>query len=429
MAELFSWQKPSADRLEQILRQSTFALDASSVGTGKTYTACEVLRRLDRRALIICPKSAIGVWERVSKEMDVYSRVLSIINIESLRAGKLPGFYANGSWESFPPGAMVIHDEVHRGASGPDTLTTAMLAKTKLYKVPVLALSATIADSPLKMRAIGFLLGLHNFNRGDYTRWCFHNGCFTIPGQQGLRFPKGEKGQLIMGAIHEKIKDQMVRLRIQDIKDFPECDTQANLYSLDKRSTSEINQIYKEMDDHLKQPHSNIMVELLRARQRVELFKIPLLLELAEDLLEEGRSVVLFVNFRDTLKKLYDGLKHHGVSVVHGDQTADERTADVAKFQSNDNHVCVCMTSAGSVALSLHDVLHERPRASLITPGWSAVDLVQCLGRIHRAGGTKAVQSFVLCADTIEERIYRAIKNKMGALSALNGDLTDSDLV
>jgi hypothetical protein len=48
----------------------------------------------------------------------------------------------------------------------------------------------------------------------------------------------------------------------------------------------------------------------------------------------------------------------------------------------------------------------------------------QCLGRIHRVGGSKVVQTFVLIAGTIEEKVQKSITNKLACLDTLNdGDL------
>ena len=55
------------------------------------------------------------------------------------------------------------------------------------------------------------------------------------------------------------------------------------------------------------------------------------------------------------------------------------------------------MTQAGGTGLSLHDVNGEHPRVSLISPSFSAIDLKQALGRIHRAGAkSPAVQKLSL---------------------------------
>ena len=419
---LYHWQEDAAANLVRILQSGQVAVDSSETGTGKTYTALEVLHRLNKKALVIAPKSAIGSWARVAKEMGLEDRLLKVTNPEQVRLGKTP-WYSKGVWTPGPD-TMLIWDEVHRGASGPESQQTEMLARTKVYKVPVLTLSATVADSPLKLRGLGFLLGLHDFNQSSYYGWCRRNGCFTIPGQHGLRFYKGDKAVRIMAGIHTQIQDRMVRIKRDEVPEFPECETLVNLYDLDNRATEEVNKIYQEMDARLKLPHSNILVELGRARQRTELFKVPILVELTEDLVEEGKSVVIFVNYRETLARLAKELSKYSVVQLHGDQTETQRTEVIAKFQANQAHIFLAMGQAGGICVSLQDIHHVRPRVSLITPSFSASEFTQTLGRIHRAGGTKAVQIIVLINNTIETRVHAALRGKIDNIEAVSdGDL------
>jgi SNF2 family DNA or RNA helicase len=172
---------------------------------------------------------------------------------------------------------------------------------------------------------------------------------------------------------------------------------------------------------------------MLRARERAEYVKASFMAEAAADLVEEGASVVVFANFRSALKRIKEKLGEYEVGEtgeIHGGQTAEERQSWVDKFQANTCHVLLVMTAAGGTGLSLHDERKERPRASLITPGLSASEFRQALGRIHRVGGTPVVQTIVLASGTIEERIYDAIQRKTMGIDAVNGSesLTDSDL-
>jgi superfamily II DNA or RNA helicase len=62
---------------------------------------------------------------------------------------------------------------------------------------------------------------------------------------------------------------------------------------------------------------------------------------------------------------------------------------------------------------------------ALICPTFSATELKQALGRIHRAGGrSKSVQKIIFTAGTIEEKICETVRRKLGNLELLNdGDL------
>jgi demethoxyubiquinone hydroxylase (CLK1/Coq7/Cat5 family) len=147
---------------------------------------------------------------------------------------------------------------------------------------------------------------------------------------------------------------------------------------------------------------------------------------MAKDIVEDGASCFIALNFTEARLRVQERLKELKVpfSSIYGGQRDDERQHGIDEFQANRIHVMVGMAEACGVALSLHDEHHERPRVSLISPGWSASTFLQTLGRIRRVGGTMATQKILLCANSVEERVAKAIERKLANLSALNdGDM------
>jgi SNF2 family DNA or RNA helicase len=182
------------------------------------------------------------------------------------------------------------------------------------------------------------------------------------------------------------------------------------------------------MEVHLAEPgaNENPLVILLRARQKAELFKVPLLVDLIEEAYIEGKSIVVFVNFRETLDNLLEELKQYSVSVIRGGQKEEERYEAIKSFQQDQTRICVCMMQAGGVGVSLDDRQGIHPRISLITPSYSAVEMKQALGRIHRASSkSKSLQYILFAAGTVEEDACKAVRAKLNNISLLNdGDLT-----
>ena len=134
---------------------------------------------------------------------------------------------------------------------------------------------------------------------------------------------------------------------------------------------------------------------------------------------EEGKSVVIFVNFRNTLNRLAElfDRKKIKVSLMYGAKTTLQKAqikANIKAFQDNKHRVIICTIQSGGVGISLHDLYGGHPRVSLISTGWSAQDLKQSLGRIHRAEGkSKCLQYIIFCADTIEDQICCNIREKL----------------
>lgn len=425
--ELFDWQKPSRDRLVQIFQSgSLIAGNFSDCGSGKTFCTIDMLNKLDTRALVISPKAVISSWWSVARMFGAEGRLLDVINLEKLQTGKTPWFRDN-KW-FIPEGAMAVLDEAHRGCSSPKSLTTKMVALLKAYKVPVLALTATPADSPLKLRALGYLFDLHRFNNASYYDWAARNGCFRNP-WNGFSFTKGPKGQEIMARIGNQIKDRVVRIRIDDIPEFPEASLQAELVDLSDEERAAVNAAYSEMLEELSKPNTNIMTEILRSRQIAEINKVNVMKDLVVDCLEAEHSCVIFTSFRATMQALRELLEDlgHRVALVHGVQGVkeqEERDKAIEDFQNNKKHVMLAMGSAGGVGVSFHD-LYGRPRRSYINLSYNAVECRQMLGRIHRAGSkSKAVQTILLASGTLEEKIYDSVVGKLKNIDSLN----DSDL-
>jgi hypothetical protein len=81
----------------------------------------------------------------------------------------------------------------------------------------------------------------------------------------------------------------------------------------------------------------------------------------------------------------------------------------------------ICNIAAGGVGVSLHDLNGNFPRASIVSPNYSAYQLVQALGRVWRQGGlTKSYQRIVFAAGTIEEQACRRVQFRINNLSTLN---------
>lgn len=423
----YLWQQPSVDRLTEILSAKQFAINSSATGTGKTVVSLQLTKNLGCPALIICPLAVHTAWLRTAAAMDCSNQILGVVNPQKLLFNNP---YISGLNWLIPKGTIIVWDEVHKGASGPKSKTTKILAATRPQGIKVLAMSATIASSPLQMRAIGYLAGLHQFNPSSYWKWCLDNGCYRAAYANGqLVFPKGPRAQALMSGISDKLKDIMVRVRIADVPEFPETQVIANLYDLEANFKAEIDKAYEDMRDDLKKLSSNPLIIRLRARERTELSKVCLLVSLVEDAIEDGKSVVVFVNFRSTLAELEAKLSPtHKLGLIYGDQKDTERQDAIDMFQADKIEAILCMTQAGGVGISLHGLPGKRERCSFITPSDSASDFVQCLGRIHRSGGSKSVQTIVLAAGTVEEKIQANLQGKLQNLQSLIDGINEEDM-
>lgn len=459
-------QQQSIESLVRIIRTHGAALDASDCGTGKTLTAIEVMRHLQLPTLVTCPKIVRPAWVRHAQEQ---GDSISTINWEMLARGTTP----YGRWIEFDDRRkkprfvfneairFLIFDEIHR-AMGIGTKNSDMVKAARRQNIPCLGLSATPADSPTEMDALGYILRLHDSYetttlrdprpKRTFYQWAINNGC--RPGDYSFLEFAGDEAERVakMEAIRQTIfPEHGVRVRVSDIPDFPECQLTAELYEFgDER---QMEQLYRTMGKELlalQQRHEHCEQErlkrarergflgleleelettkLLRARQGIELLKVPGMVNLTRDAVQQGMSVALFVNFSRTIEALRNELETD--CFIDGSQTgqqgAEEREYNRERFQNDTERVIIVNTEAGGLGCELHDIHGRFPRLSLFSPGYNAKNFRQATKRTHRFGArSKSIQRVLLAAGTREEQVYRKVSVKLSCLDAL----LDEDLM
>ena len=392
-----------------------------STGVGKTFCALGIARELGKRIAVICPKPITTDWHRAAKMMGV--EVFEICGWEWTKTGKSQmGRWTDDKKKEFrfmlPPDAMLIFDEVHRG-KGEATQNAYLVRDSVVQNVPAIALSATIADDPTKLWALGQFLGLHQGGK-DYFRFLGQNGCRKT--RFGMEFTGGHS---VLKKLHSRIyPERGNRLRHSDLGDaFPETLIKAKAFDMDnaKKIAGEYDDLCNRIEElrGLENFSANVLAEQTRARQRIELHKAPAVCAMVRDMIEEGNSVFVAVNYTETRKFILDELKT--TCSIHGGQDEMERRGNIDAFQRDDSRVIVGIIQACREGLNLQDLNGNHPRVALIMPSPSVFDLKQVLGRVHRSGGkSKSLQYIVYAAGVgIEESICEKLDTKLKRLDVL----------
>ena len=432
--KLREYQVPSARAVASAIKTFGSALDASDLGSGKTYVALAVAKTLGLSPGIVCPKAVMNSWRRVAENhfgMTPYF----VINYDLLRlGGTLIGHWEGLKSSKFvwnvPDDMLLILDEAHRLKTA-SSKTCRMGVGALDQKLKILAMSGTLAENPTDMRFSGQLAGLH---RGaDFGPWMLSNGCEKMEGK--MIFTGGPHH---LARIHRQIFPKHgARLRRPDIPNFPDCDIQVEAYNC-ADNTRAIRDTYEELYFELarieslenvskKDRHEFSFAAQQHARQQAELLKVPAIAEMAQDYVENNHSVAIFTNYRRTIEVLSEKL---GVTcIVQGTSSKSEEIArqkSVDDFQADTQRIILVNIQAGGAGLSLHDLNGTYPRVAIICPTWNAMDLSQSLGRVWRDGAkTKALQRIFFAAGTIEEDICERVRQKLKNIETINnGDLT-----
>jgi hypothetical protein len=177
-----------------------------------------------------------------------------------------------------------------------------------------------------------------------------------------------------MEGVHKKIyPDYASRMKISQVKnDFPDCKIIAESRPMDnvvqiQAAWDEI----KQATDELKKQElaSSPLPKIIYARQRIELLKVPEFIKLTQEEVAKGNSVVLFVNFTETLLTLSEKLNTK--CLIYGEQKIDDRDKNIEDFQTDQERICICNIKVGNCGISLNDQYGNFPRVSIISPTWS----------------------------------------------------------
>lgn len=345
---------------------------------------------------------------------------------------------------------------VHNCKSGSKTLQGRLMIDTVMQGARTLFLSATAAKDPTEMEAIGLALGLHEGGK-SYTEWMKRHGCKR--GTGGYFFTDNvQEAQRIMQKIHRTIfPAKGTRIRSTDVPGYPENAVTAHLvenqsivtaYEQMKNDLEDIEWRKKTQEIDNREAKAEGLAAITKARRASEYGKIEYMIDETKELLADGFQVAVFLNFREHLAMMRDALKLPYAPIwgtewlgkeqrlndygkmqwfdIDGrQQKPEDRTALIDAFQSGKHKVVLVSLMAGGAGISLHDEQGIAPRQSLISPSYSAIDLVQGIGRIWRAGSkSKATQRIIYAAGTIEEEIAASVTSKIEHIETLNdGDL------
>ena len=406
----FEYQRENADAHLQSISANGASLDASRPGAGKTVIGALTAQRLGMKVGVLCPKRVISKWRDMLAEFGVTPDF--VVNPELARRGNQPYLAKSGKSFKWNWHGFLIVDEAH-DYGGISSQNGAMLSAAK--GMPVLLLSATLAESPLQLKAPGFILGLHN-GRGFWA-WAQKHGA-TRGEWGGLEYAAGAPENVeIMSRLHDAIFScRGARVSEDVLKEFmPESmvvDEPLDLSPADLKTLEAAYAEIREMDN----PGA---VRDLRFRQAIELVKCAGLAEEALSIVAEGAAPIVFLNFHASIDALSALCPRFGV--LDGRVPQVKRDAICAEFQANQMDGIIVQIAAGGQSIDLHDVRGDKPRIALICPQFGGRTEEQAQGRHNRVGAKSfALTRRLFVAQSLEAAVAKTASTKIKNLSIIN---------
>jgi len=476
---LLDYQFEHYNKILTSIKKHSRALDASDTGTGKTYVTVRICKELKLIPFVICPKSVVTSWIKVLKSFGFESNNYFVITYDQLAISDLVSEKDSEYTWNFESDKnfsgenkkrfLFIYDEAHK-CKNKNTINSKIMLNLASLPVKILLLSATIIDKPLYFIPFGIVLGLYkNIQEGiewmsriisskapnpllpihkilfpsyasrmriDDTVGVFKNNKILFEGIQMKNYYQIEEKYDKLTAILEENKKNKIKKEKKD-KELKEKKAKEKKEKEEENSDdfiidmNKINKKEKELEyedlydkgdvssDTDSDKKEGSIGRIQRIRQEIELLRIDAMYELTVKYLNEGKSVAIFVNFTKTIEELSKRLRTK--CIIWGSQTLKERSKSIDDFCSDKSRVIICNIASGGCGISLHDTNGTYPRISIISPTWSAQDLIQVLGRIHRAmGKTDCLQQILFCKGTIEESVGNIIKSKISNIRVFN---------
>ena len=424
---------------------------ADDMGLGKTLqTLAHILSeknagRLDRPCMVVMPTSLIPNWLDEAAHFTPQLKVLALYG-----AGRKKHFERLAEYDLVLTTYALLPKDVERLAAQP--LHVLILDEAQYIKNPTS--KAAQAARELNARQRLCLSGTPLENHLGELWSLFH---FLLPGWLGdvksfnrdYRVPIEKRGSDVrLQHLNGRIKPFLLRRTKEQVAtELPPkteiihwvelSDAQRDVYetmrlAMDKKVRDEITR------KGVARSQIIILEALLKLRQvccDLRLLndaalpargstsgKLDSLMDMLEELFEEGRRVLLFSQFTSMLSLIEDELKKRGVdyAILTG-QTRDRRTP-VKEFQSGKRQIFLISLKAGGVGLNLTEadtVIHY-------DPWWNPATENQATDRAYRIGQEKPVFVYKMIArGTVEEKIQHLQKEKSDlAAGVLDGRQT-----
>lgn len=422
------------EAIQKLVENKKFIL-ADDMGLGKTTsTIIAALEAGTKKVLIICPATLKINWKREIENYSDKSVYIAegknfstehdfvIINydiIKNFHETKKNGksLIEDANFD------LVIVDEAHY-------IKNAQAQRTKLINDLVKKVDRLwlLTGTPMTSRPIDYYNLLSLVDSPVAKNWM----AYVIRYCAGYQFKAGfRKVWNVMGSSNlEELRDRtsatILRRLKENVLDLPDKIITPVYLKLKSKEYEEVMGDYYDWYDKNPEESKSLTVQftkLTKVRQIIANEKINQTIELAENIIEQDKKVIIFCNFTESLNRI---VEHFGKTAVRldGSMSKPERQFSVDQFQENDKvKVFVGNIRAAGVGITL------TAAESVIFNDLSFLpsDHAQAEDRAYRYGQKNNVLVYYpLFENTIEGIIYDILNNKKQVIATVMGDNIES---
>jgi ribosome biogenesis protein Nip4 len=395
-----------------------------------TSTIIAALETKVKKILIVCPASLKINWQR---EIENYSsRTVYIAegkkfsmdhDIVIINYDILKNFHDIKNKENSEilksKFDLVIMDESHM-ISNPQAARTKIIndISTSIDRVWLLT------GTPMTSRPMNYFNLLSLVESPVATNWMAYARRYC----NGFQFSVGKRkvwnvtGASNLDELRERTQSHILRRLKDEVLDLPDKIITPVYLRLKSKDYEELMGEYFNWYDNNSEESSSLTIQfgkLMKVRKIIAQEKVKNTIELAENIIEQGKKVIIFTNFTDTLQEIYN---HFGKQAVYLDGSCSKphRQKSVDDFQENDKiRVFIGNLKAAGVGITLTSAEAVIMNDLSFVPAEHA----QAEDRSHRIGQKNSTSVYYpLFENTIEGAIYDILNRKKKIISTVMGD-------
>jgi SWI/SNF-related matrix-associated actin-dependent regulator 1 of chromatin subfamily A len=418
------------EAIEKLVGSRRFIL-ADDMGLGKTTsTIIAALETGAKKILIVCPASLKINWEREIANYSDRSVYIAegkkysteadfvIVNYDILKnfhdiKDKDNSLFSQSNFE------LVILDEAHM-------ISNAQAQRTKIINNFVKQIKRVwlLTGTPMTSRPMNYYNLLSIIESPVAQNWM----AYAIRYCQGYQFRAGNRkvwnvtGASNLEELRDRTSKQILRRLKEDVLDLPDKIITPVYLRTTSKEYKELMGEYYEWVNNKKEGSSSLTVQfskLMKVRKVIANEKVKQTIEFVENIIEQGKKVIIFTNFTDTLQLIHN---HFGKQSVYLDGSCSkvQRQFAVDQFQENEKiKVFVGNLKAAGVGLTLTSAEVVIMNDLSFVPAEHA----QAEDRAYRYGQKNNVLVYYpIFENTIEGVIYDILNKKKKVIGTVMGD-------
>jgi SWI/SNF-related matrix-associated actin-dependent regulator 1 of chromatin subfamily A len=317
---------------------------------------------------------------------------------------------------------LIIIDEAHYIQNGQAQRTKLVNNFAKNSKYLWL-----LTGTPMTSRPMNYFNLLQLIESPVAQNWM----AYAIRYCQGYQFNAGKRkvwnvqGASNLEELRERTSRQFLRRLKTEVLDLPDKIITPVYLRLKSKEYENLVGEYYDWYNNKKEESSSLTIQfskLMKVRQVIADEKIKTTIELAQNIIDQDKKVIIFTNFTDTLNKIKD---HFGKQAVYLDGSCSKphRQHVVDQFQENDKiKVFVGNLKAAGVGITL-----TAGEACIMNDlSFVPSDHQQAEDRAYRYGQKNSVSVYYpIFENTIEGAIYDILSNKKNIIDTVMGDNID----